>query len=258
MDRHAVVWPWLCAAIGAIGAVRGLNKAARCWPRGWGWAATAVALPMAALGGWLTAEGLAGRRISGPAIDLAFPLSPGNYIVANGGTNLAVSSHAETLDLGLPRHRLWQGQSYGVDIVALNVVGRTSGGLAPTDVERYAIYGRRVVAPCAGQVVAAVDGLADSPIPLTGDEPSAGNHVMLRCGPAIILLAHFRLGTVKVRVGQSVTVGQPVAEVGNSGSSSEPHLHIHAQLPGTVAAPFSGRPLPIRISGRNPVRNARF
>jgi hypothetical protein len=36
------------------------------------------------------------------------------------------------------------------------------------------------------------------------------------------------------------------------------HLHIHAQTPGIAAAPFSGRPLPILLEGRWPVRNDRF
>lgn len=251
-------WPWLCAAIGLVGALRAWPSKETSQLLGWRWATRGMALVLTVLGGWLTIYGIAGRRMPGPAIELAFPLPPGRYIVANGGANLAISSHAETLDLSVPRHRLWQGQSYGVDIVALTAAGRSSGGWMPVDPKHFAIYSRPVLAPCAGQVVAAVDGLADTPIPLTGDEPSAGNHVLLRCGPANILMAHFRPGSVRIVSGQRVTVGQQIAEVGNSGSSSEPHLHIHAQMPGTAAAPFSGRPLPIRLGGRNPWRNARF
>ena len=252
-------WPWICAAAALVGGMRGgLLRKSGWLPSGLRWAGSTLALGLAAIGGWLTIQGLAGRRVPAREVELASPLPPGRYLIANGGANLAVSSHAETLDLSVPRHRLWHGQSYGIDIVALNSAGRSADGLMSTDPKRYAIYGRTVLAPCAGLVVAAVAGLPDSPIPLTTDKPSAGNHIVLRCGAVDILLAHFRPASLRVRAGQNVALGQPVAEVGNSGSSSEPHLHIHAQTPGTTAAPFSGQPLPIRLNGQSPVRNARL
>jgi hypothetical protein len=39
-------------------------------------------------------------------------------------------------------------------------------GLLPEDPEAYSIYGRRVMAPCSGSVVSAVDGAPDMPVPL--------------------------------------------------------------------------------------------
>ena len=252
-------WPWACAAVALVSGVRGALLQKSGWlPTGLRWAGSAAALGAAAIGGWFTIQGLAGRRLPVRATELAFPLPPGRYLVANGGANLSVSSHAETLDLSVPRHRLWQGQSYGVDIVALNAFGRSTKGWMPTDPKQYEIYGRTVLAPCTGQVVAVGDESPDATIPLATDEPSAGNYVLMRCGAADVLLAHFRPASVRVRTGQRVAVGQALAEVGNSGSSSEPHLHIHAQTPGTAAVPFSGKPLPIRLDGQAPVRNARF
>ncbi len=38
-----------------------------------------------------------------------------------------------------------------------------------------------MLAPCAGQVVIAVDGLPDMRVPEIDSEHLAGNHVMLRC-----------------------------------------------------------------------------
>jgi murein DD-endopeptidase MepM/ murein hydrolase activator NlpD len=52
--------------------------------------------------------------------------------------------------------------------------------------------------------------------------------------------------------------GDVIAAVGNSDSSSEPHLHIQAQLPGTVIAPYSGAPIPIQINSQYLVRGDRF
>lgn len=252
-------WPWLCAAIALVGVLRcALLDKSRWLPSGVQWAASVAAAGLAISGAWLTIQGVAGRRLPISAVELAFPLPPGNYLVANGGANIAVSSHAETLDLSVPRHRLWHGQSYGVDIVALSSVGRSAEGLMPTNPKQYVIYGRTVLAPCTGLVISAASGLPDTAIPLTSDEPSVGNHVLLRCEDVEVLLAHFKPGSLRVRQGQRVAVGQPVAEVGNSGSSSEPHLHIHAQSPGTTTAPFSGQPLPIQFDGRSAMRNDRL
>ena len=107
-------------------------------------------------------------------------------------------------------------------------------------------------------MIAVVDGLPDLPVPQMDRSHLAGNHVILRCAEAEILLGHFRKGSVRVEVGQRLRSGDAVAEVGNSGNTSEPHLHINAQEPGRVDAPFSGEPVPVRIDGRYLVRNNRF
>lgn len=84
------------------------------------------------------------------------------------------------------------------------------------------------------------------------------NQIILRCKDLDILLGHFHTGSVQVVMGQSLKTGDAIAAVGNSGSTSEPQLHIHAQLPGTDTAPYSGAPIPIRINDQYLVRGDRF
>jgi murein DD-endopeptidase MepM/ murein hydrolase activator NlpD len=76
----------------------------------------------------------------------------------------------------------------------------------------------------------------------------AGNHVVVRCGDADVWLAHLRRGTVAVRSGASVTRGALLGRAGNSGNTTEPHLHVHAER--------GGRAVPVRFDGRWLVRNA--
>lgn len=194
----------------------------------------------------------------GRHVDLASPLGPGVYLVANGGTGPSVNAHATLLDKSVARHRPYWGTAHGVDLIALDRWGLRADGIMPAEPGRYVIFGRSVIAPCAGEVIAAVDGLPDMPIPQVDHDHLAGNHVILRCSGAEILLGHFRKGSLLVRTGQRLVVGEPIAQVGNSGNTSEPHLHINAQEPGTPDAPFSGAPIPITIDGRYLVRNARF
>jgi murein DD-endopeptidase MepM/ murein hydrolase activator NlpD len=62
---------------------------------------------------------------------------------------------------------------------------------------------------------------------LLGPGRVLGNHVVLDLGGGVYaVLAHLRRGSVRVRPGDRVATGQQLAECGNSGNSSEPHLHF--------------------------------
>lgn len=204
-----------------------------------------------------------------PAMNLAFPLGPGSYLVVNGGSGISTNAHLMTLDANVPRFRAWRGQSYGVDIVQLDQFGLRAAGVLPADPKAYRIYGARVLAPCAGQVVLVVNGLPDMQVPRVDREHLAGNHVLLRCagmasdahdtGAGVdVLLGHLRPGSVRVQPGAAVAVGDWLGSVGNSGNTGEPHLHVHAQRPGPAVAPLGGDPLPTLFNGRFPVRGDRI
>ena len=195
---------------------------------------------------------------SGRIVELASPLGPGAYLVANGGSAPSVNAHATFLDQSIAQLHAYWGTAYGIDLVALDRWGFRADGIMPADPERYVIFGRTVIAPCAGDVEVAVDGLPDLQVPQMDRAHLAGNHVILRCADVNILLGHFRNGSVLVHAGQRLRVGDAIAQVGNSGNTSEPHLHINAMLPGTVDAPFSGAPIPIILDGRYLVRNDRL
>lgn len=257
-----LVFPWLVSLlwlllfpVAFLRSLRGLGSRP-AWPggaRGWTGAAIRGALAAAALA--LALHALAGRREpDGPAVDLRFPLERGTYQVVNGGSTALVNAHLATLEEA--RFRAWRGQSHGVDIVALGRWGARARGMAPRDPAAYAIFGAPIVAPCGGDVVTAVDGLADLSPPEVDREHMAGNHVILRCGDVWIVLGHMLSGSVCVREGDVVRPGQPLGAVGNSGNSDEPHLHVHAQRPGSRAEPLSGDPLPIRFEGHYLARNA--
>ncbi len=191
-------------------------------------------------------------------VNLAFPLESGRYLVVNGGTNSSTNTHLETLNASVPRYHAWRGQSYGVDIVALDGFGLRARGVQPADPRDYFIYGARVLAPCAGRVIIAVDGLPDMRVPEVDRDQLAGNHVLLRCGDADVLLGHMQPGSVRVHAGANVAVADWLGSVGNSGNTGEPHLHIHAQGPGSIETPLGGDPRPIRFNGHFPVRGDRI
>jgi murein DD-endopeptidase MepM/ murein hydrolase activator NlpD len=100
--------------------------------------------------------------------------------------------------------------------------------------ESYFCYGQPIYSVADGKVVDASDSLTDN-VPHSGKyaEPidfnnAAGNHVVVEIGPArYVLYAHMKPGSVRVKAGESVRTGDVLGNVGNTGSSTEPHLHIH-------------------------------
>jgi Peptidase family M23 len=254
--------PYIFGAFLIVTVVAGLlrQRDRPLWPTGLkSWISVAVFAALTLYAANETRVVVAARLVpAGHVIDLASPLGPGTYLVANGGSGPSINAHATVLDQSIPRHRTYWGQGHGVDLIALDRWGFRAVGLLPVEPDQYVIFGRPVIAPCAGEVFAAVDGLPDMEVPQVDVSHLAGNHVILRCSGVDILLGHFRRGTVLVRVADKLSVGDAIAKVGNSGNTSEPHLHVHAQEPGTADAPFSGAPIPIRINGRYLVRNDRF
>ena len=173
---------------------------------------------------------LRGHQVPPGAIDLAFPLRGGSFLIGHGGSTAAANMH-----YAHPQQR------YALDIMKLNSYFTRASGLYPRDLRRYAIYDAEVSSPCDGAVVSVVDALPDQ-IPGAVDAKNlAVNHVVVRCGDANVTLAHLRRGTVAVRAGAKVAKGQLLGRVGNSGNTTEPHLHVHAERNGVpVPATFNG------------------
>lgn len=91
-------------------------------------------------------------------------------------------------------------------------------------------FGKEVSAPAAGVVVRAVDGLRDNPPGETDREHLVGNHVVIQIAKdRYVLLAHLRSGSIKVKPGDVIGIGQTVGACGNSGNSTEAHLHLQVQ-----------------------------
>lgn len=143
------------------------------------------------------------------------------------------------------------GERYAIDFVAVDDRGRTAGirdwrtAFATEPPERFYAFGRPILAPVDGTVVAVHDGEVDhdgrrSQLALVpyalgqasrfrqGPAALAGNYVIisLRDGGVFVAIAHLRAGSFRVAVGDAVTAGQQLAECGNSGNSTEPHVHL--------------------------------
>ena len=138
--------------------------------------------------------------------------------------------------------------------------GATYRGAGTKNADYWA-WGRPLLAPAAGTVVEAVDGVRDNrpQVQVENRSAPAGNHVVLDLGNGeYALLAHMRQGSVRVRTGDRVRPGEVLGLTGNSGNSSEPHLHFHVQDRPELFGGARGLPgLVRRLQRRRPAGGAR-
>ncbi|MFE9603986.1 M23 family metallopeptidase [Streptomyces hokutonensis] len=177
---------------------------------------------------WLVAAARRHRWRAPLSRPLRFPLEGTWYVVQGGGRLL--NHHAQVPE-----------QRGALDLVALGPLGtRTRRG---HDLTAYAAYGRPVRSPCDGRVISAADTVRDQRPGEISYQPPYGNHVFLDTGREIVKLAHLRPGSVTVARGDTVRAGQLLGEVGNSGNTTEPHLHLHAERDGLgLDLEFTGVP----------------
>jgi hypothetical protein len=172
---------------------------------------------------------------------------------------------------GVPSHGThFGGQTLALDFVAVGPRRRTAvvrdwrTVLATEPVDRFVGFGSPVLAPADARVVAVHDGEPDhearrSPLLLLpyalsqgarlrrGIEAVTGNHVVLALEGQTghVLLAHLRRGSVCVTPGARVAAGDRLGTCGNSGNSTQPHLHVQAM---DSPALLSSRGVPVVFS----------
>ena len=157
------------------------------------------------------------------------PLRGDNWLAGNGPSNS--SGHRRALIPIDGRARI--AQRFAIDWVRLNADGRTFTGDAKNN-KNYRAYGSDALAVADGTVTEVKDGIPENvpgensrAVPITL-ETVGGNHVILDIGHGrYAFYAHLQPGSLKVKLGDHVKRGQVLGLVGNSGNSTEPHLHFH-------------------------------
>lgn len=223
-------------------------------------------LPLGRAGGWNLLFGAAllltfapqllgalrGRQAPPNLVPLGPVLAGGRFMVAQGGA-------APTLNY----HMAHRHMRYAADFIGVGPFGRHASGLLPADPACYAIFGAQVLAPLDGEVIASRNDLPDLPVPQSDSLRPAGNFVLLRAtvpdGRGVrVLLAHLQQRSVMVQAGERVKAGQVIGRVGNSGNTTEPHLHLGVNVGGELNDPLSGEGVPFSVAGRFPVRGTVF
>jgi hypothetical protein len=180
------------------------------------------------------------------------PLSGDGYISADSCCDSTRHTRAAMPVNG----RVWVAQRYAVDWEQTDAQGRIYVG--PQDkLESYAIFGKPVLAVADAVVASVVDGRPEQTpgkyptnIPL---EQADGNCVILDLGGGrFAMYAHMQPGSIRVRKGDRVKLGQAIGLVGDSGNSVVPHLHFQV-MAGNSSLSANGLPYEIsafRVTGK--------
>jgi len=186
-------------------------------------------------------------------LSLSYPFT-GCWLVQNSPAN-RVPSHGTTAF----------STAHAIDFVPVDARHRsapfTLGSLfRPEPPDRFFGFRLPVLAPASGRVVSVHDsepdhdafrGLPSVGYALTqrrranaGWAGLAGNHVVIEVGPGVVVaLCHLLRGSVTVVPGQDITAGSPIGGCGNSGNSTEPHLHLQA-----MTDPDASRANPVALA----------
>ena len=142
----------------------------------------------------------------------------GEWSVTWGGDTKEQNYHVESL-----------AQKNAFDILIKDEQGATHKGTGEFNEDYYA-FGKELYAPCDGEVVLVVDGVKDNIPGVLNPIYIPGNTVIIKTANGeFAFFAHFKQNSIVVKQGQKVSSGALLGLCGNSGNSSEPHLHFHLQ-----------------------------
>lgn len=151
------------------------------------------------------------------ATSLGLPFS-GEWFVFWGGDTKEQNYHVET-----------PNQRHAFDFVMVGSDGKSHQGNGARN-EDYYCYGEPLLAPAEGEVVQVVRGVRDNVPGSMNPYLALGNAVVVKHREnEYSVFAHLQMGSALVEVGDSVSRGQQIGKCGNSGNSTEPHLHYHLQ-----------------------------
>lgn len=122
-------------------------------------------------------------------------------------------------------HAYWPAERYAYDIVKEPY---NTGSACLSD---YGIYGQPVYSPVNGTIVAMNNSDPDIRPNSEQFTSQLGNYVVIKVEKTgtYVLMAHFMKDSIQVEESNFIRVGERIGKVGNSGTSSEPHLHIQHQ-----------------------------
>jgi hypothetical protein len=169
------------------------------------------------------------------AVVLAPPFR-GEWYVLQGGRSALVNHHFPL-----------KSQRHAIDIYIPRRIDRAKG--TPLTLETHPAFGQTLYAPAAGRVAKVVNDRPDMETGKTDLEQIVGNHITIDIGKGrYVLMAHLMQNSILVKPGDEVWSGQAIARCGNSGNTTEPHLHLQVQSDADFGAEGL-RTYPIRLRG---------
>lgn len=175
-----------------------------------------------------------------PTITVQWPLTE-KSVIGWGGNSI---------ENNLP-HAMWGSERWAYDIVM------SPNNTNQSDPTTYGIWDQEIISPVDGKIIAVKDDEEDIDANSEDFTSTEGNYVYIKVKETgtFLLLNHLKQDSLEVTLGDKVEAGDLLGRVGNSGSTSEPHLHIHHQRQNpNIVKHFllaEGLPLYFEINGQS-------
>lgn len=180
------------------------------------------------------------REPSKNVYTVGYPLDASS-LVMHGGPSLLTNYHY-----------LHQSQKHALDIggPAENGAMMAKGDPLTDD----GCFGAPLIAVADGKIIKVVSEEPDIAIGKRGEGHPAGNHILLEIAPSrYALYAHMKQNSAVVEEGQAVRMNDVLGECGNSGNTSQPHLHFQIQSELDLFSP-ENETFPVRFTGAERTR----
>lgn len=139
------------------------------------------------------------------------------WLVSNGGRTLETNNHNRPPEQGP------QNQLYAYDF-------RMENTGKETQLEDFPVFGKEVLAPGNGKIIQVIDGSIDVHLGERDRSVGVGNTIIIdHQNGEYSLLCHFKYNSIRVKVGEKVKQGDVLGLCGNTGNTTQPHIHFNLQ-----------------------------
>ncbi|WP_445383048.1 peptidoglycan DD-metalloendopeptidase family protein [Robiginitalea sp. IMCC43444] len=155
-------------------------------------------------------------RLERNTTEMIFPFKEEAFVYW-GGEKRDINYHMEDLN-----------QQYAYDILMVANGAPYNGD--PEKNESFFVFGKDIMAPCDARVYKVIDGIQDNRPGEVNTENLTGNTIILQTVKnEYLLFAHIKHNSIQVKEGELVKQGQVIAQCGNSGNTTQAHLHLQLQ-----------------------------
>ena len=144
------------------------------------------------------------------------PPFSGEWYVMQGGRSAFIN-----------HHYAHKNQSFALDLVKQDDLE------SKDEFEDFQSWNEQLYAPITGVVKKVENNIHDNKLGETNKKDLLGNYVLIKNSKGqYALIAHLKNGSIIVEEGENILAGSPIGTCGNSGNSSQPHIHlqVHSDL----------------------------